>query len=206
MSSTGRVVLRSITPLTAAAVVVALLGALVAVSGSDEAAAITPTPSPTPTPSIPSTVATFVNDTGQVVNDLHVEVGLAGSVSLTANAPGCPVPSGTGGNLISSIDVVWSATCVDPGESVTLEIFADCFSPLCGPPGVSSHYWTLNGTPVGTPTPTPLPVGGIVELGVASGDSPVEQQSGPEREVAALTIALAAVAGVSWHRYRRRAR
>ena len=193
--------------------VVALLGALVAVSGSDEAAAITPTPSPTPTPGIPSTVATFVNDTGQVVNDLHVEVGLAGSLSLLANAPGCPTPSLIAGGIFSAFDVVWSATCVDPGESVTVKIFADCFAPLCGPPPVFSHFWTLNGTEVGTPTATPTPsptpagiiVGGIVEVAVGAGDSPVERESarGNERAVAALAVTLA-IAGVSWHRYRRR--
>ncbi len=52
------------------------------------------------------------------------------------------------------------------------------------------------------------PVGGIVELVAAPSDSPDVQPRGrvPEREVAALAVALAAVgvAGVSWHRYRRR--
>lgn len=52
----------------------------------------------------------------------------------------------------------------------------------------------------------PPPVGGVVEMVVASGDSPVADRSGQvhEREAAALAIALAAVAGVSWHRFRRR--
>ena len=53
------------------------------------------------------------------------------------------------------------------------------------------------------------PVGGVVEVTVESGGSPVEHESGGrnEREVAALAVALAVVgvAGVSWHRYRRRA-
>ena len=53
-------------------------------------------------------------------------------------------------------------------------------------------------------------VGGTVELSVGSGDVPVEHQSGRshEREVAALAVALAAVgvAGVYWHRFRRRFR
>ena len=49
------------------------------------------------------------------------------------------------------------------------------------------------------------PVGGTVSLPVDGSDaraSPVGR--GHERELAALAIALAAVAGVSWHRYRRR--
>ena len=53
-----------------------------------------------------------------------------------------------------------------------------------------------------------LPVGGVVELAVGSGDAPAERQAGgaPVREVAAIAVALAAVgvAGVSWHRFRRR--
>ena len=115
-----------------------------------------PTASPTASPAIPSTVSVFVNDTGEVVNDLHVDVDLAASVSLSANALGCPLPSLPGSALFSSFDVVWPAACADPGESVTLEIFSDCFAPACGPPVVSSHFWTLDGTPVPSPTPAPL--------------------------------------------------
>lgn len=93
----------------------------------------TPTPTPTPTPQTwPSTVGTFVNDTGQVVNDLHVEVDLAADADLLVNAPGCPTPSGVGGILFSSVNIVWPTPCVDPGESVTLEFFTDCT--FCAPP------------------------------------------------------------------------
>jgi len=57
--------------------------------------------------------------------------------------------------------------------------------------------------------PFPPSIGGVVELAVGSGDSPLERQTGgaPEREVAAILVALAAagVAGMSWRRYRRRA-
>lgn len=52
------------------------------------------------------------------------------------------------------------------------------------------------------------PVGGVVELGVGSGGSPEASQGGGDDGggVAALAVALAvvAVAGVSWRRYRRR--
>lgn len=51
----------------------------------------------------------------------------------------------------------------------------------------------------------PEPVGGAVELSVGSDDSPFETQNGHERDLAALAVALAVVAGVAWHRYRRRA-
>ena len=48
-------------------------------------------------------------------------------------------------------------------------------------------------------------VGRFTSLALDAGDSPVERQRGDGRELAALAVALAAVAGVSWHRYRRRA-
>jgi len=55
-------------------------------------------------------------------------------------------------------------------------------------------------------TSLPPPVGGVVELAVESGDpSDAQPRRGHERELAALLVALAAVAAVSWHRYRRRA-
>ena len=186
---------------TAVAAAAVALG-FIFVASIGVATAITPTPTPTPPPGIPSTVKTFVNDTGQVVNDLHVEVDLAGFVDLLANAPGCPAPSLPGTGPFPSFDVVWSATCVDPGESVTLEIFSDCLAPLCGPPVVSSHYWTLDGTPVGTPTPTPTPtlpppgpplgVGGIAGLLDADdGVAPPASQSSSDN-----TGYIAALAGV----------
>ena len=62
--------------------------------------------------------------------------------------------------------------------------------------------------PAPTPPPPPSqPVGGIVELVTGPPDPPDAQQGGggPERELAALAVVLVAVAGVSWHRYRRRA-
>ncbi|HEY5639910.1 MAG TPA: thrombospondin type 3 repeat-containing protein [Dehalococcoidia bacterium] len=65
------------------------------------------------------------------------------------------------------------------------------------------------GSPTNSGCPFPPSIGGIVELGVGSSDSPVEHQTGAgsQLEVAALAVALAAVgvSGVAWHRYRRRA-
>ena len=66
----------------------------------------------------------------------------------------------------------------------------------------------VNAAPTDTPTPTAVPVGGVVELAAGPSDPADAQQRGGRftLELAALAVALAAVgvAGVSWHRSRRR--
>jgi hypothetical protein len=130
----------------------ALIGWLGA-DGSPTVSAATPTPTPTPTPVIPSIIHTFTNTTGQAADHLHVSVDLAADgVPLLANAPGCLTPSiSTGGFLFTDAHVTWPDPCVDPGESVTLQFFTDCF--FCSPPTILSSTWSLTATP--TPTPPP---------------------------------------------------
>jgi hypothetical protein len=140
------------------------------------AATPTPTATPTQTPTSDSAVFTFVNNTGQVLNGLEIQA-LSGGASLEQNAPGCPVPAVSwfppGGGRVT-----WSSLCVDPGETVQLRIFNDCFN--CGAPSIIAYVWTINGTPLTiTPTPpvtiTPTPLQGTLatlvnNTGVAASD------------------------------------
>lgn len=66
---------------------------------------------------------TYVNDAGgrAVELQLRYEHGLE-AARLVANAPGCPDP------VVSLSGVRWPVPCVDPGESVTLEL--DVIGPI----------------------------------------------------------------------------
>ena len=74
-----------------------------------------------------------------------------------------------------------------------------------GVPDSSDACPNEEGSPTNGGCPFPPSIGGIVGLGVGSDDSPAGHQNGQghELEMAALAVALAAAAGVSWQ-YRRR--
>ena len=121
---------------------------LAAACGDGDDAPDTPGPETTATAegddsAFPSAVETFVNDSQQAASELHIRgetLALPSPPpSLVRNAAGCdqptilhPVPD--------TVDVVWPDLCVEPGESVTIEFFADC--PSCDPPTISSFEWT----------------------------------------------------------------
>jgi Tol biopolymer transport system component len=136
-----------------------------------------PTPSPTPTPTLHPWAIAFVNDADQAASGLHVELkGTALGMPLVENVLGCSTPSITyrpeeSEPLYDEVDLEWSGSCVDHGESVWLEftnlavpggrrpVEADCFS------------WTLLGAPLSpctapaaTPSPTPAPTPSAASL------------------------------------------
>jgi hypothetical protein len=148
------------------------IGAALPTPAPAECPAATPPPSPSPTPTpffFSTTVVTLCNETSQAVNGLHIAFSqsepAASLFPVTHNAPGCPTPTydykGNFPPVYTSIDVIWSERCVDPGETVTLEFGTDCPEPACHAPHVLACDWLLNGVSIGgcnppslTPTPT----------------------------------------------------
>ena len=97
---------------------------------------------PCPTPPIDVTVWTFPNDTGQTASDLHASFTWPFNARLVENAPGCPEPSLVLHGPDNSFDLDWGVPCVDPGESVDVEITSE-------PPALPRcFYWTLFGQPI----------------------------------------------------------
>ena len=150
MAGIGGAVLRLLLPAGFVSLVAALVVAIFSAAGNPSAAD-TPTPSPSPTPSPPafvSTVATFVNDTGQLASGLSVTLSVSASnfSPVSQNPPGCPSPSYSYDMPFPSlfyyiVSVSWATPCVDPGESATLVFFSDCINCLPAPQ-VSGHSWT----------------------------------------------------------------
>jgi hypothetical protein len=102
---------------------------------------------------------TFTNQNALTASDLHIRFsGNAAGRRLVQNAPGCPEPSFSPAPGFVDVDVDWGVTCVDPGESVVIEITSQ---PLALP---ECFQWSVHGEPIGacelstsTPTPTPTP-------------------------------------------------
>ena len=95
---------------------------------------------------------TFVNNTGAAVERLNVEP-LAGSIGepfVVEQPPGCPAPAFLFEPLLNqgSVEIVWAAMCVGPGEQVTLHL------PGAFPGAMTSHSWK----------PASVPVGGVSSL------------------------------------------
>ena len=89
---------------------------------------------------------TTLNNTTQAANDLHLTIsGSGGSLRdpvLTYEPPGCN-RSGTAviaSNRPNEIDVTWPTPCVQPQDTVVVQVTSD-FAEL----GLASVVWTLNG-------------------------------------------------------------
>jgi CSLREA domain-containing protein len=94
---------------------------------------------------------TFTDNTGQAASDLHVTFnGPVFDPRVAQNAPGCPAPV-LSGLPAANVDVDWGTPCVDNGESVVIEFTSE------PPASVLCSYWTISGTPIGTPAPCPTP-------------------------------------------------
>jgi hypothetical protein len=109
--------------------------------------------------SLPAEAATITlppitNDTNQAANDLHVTLaGTGGSLRnarIVRDAPDCSRTPGQATAEGNMIVVTWGSPCVDPGESVVIEVQSD-FEFV----QIAAVVWTLNGTPIATPTSTP---------------------------------------------------
>ena len=186
MSSTGRAVLRFlITPLTAAAVTLALLGVLLAgaldFDGEHSAQAA-------PMDEVKKLLASDAETNDQFGSSVAV-----GGDTIVVGAD----EEDAG---VAAVSAARRHTC-----AVTTAGGVKCW-------GGNDRGQLGDGTTTDRLTPVdvlsfpiPVPVGGIVELVSGPSDSPDAQQGGGghEREVAALAFALVAVAGVFWHRYRR---
>jgi Right handed beta helix region len=100
---------------------------------------------------------TFTNQHTTIASDLHILFeGQAAGRRLVPNAPGCPMPTFSRAGF-TLLDVDWSVACVDPGESIIIEITSQPVAlPRC-------FHWTIFGEPItgsceaSTPTPTTTP-------------------------------------------------
>ncbi len=106
----------------------------------------------------------FVNDTGQVANDLHLILRgprVLSDVYMGALNPfGAPDPR-TGYDPATGLFTVWySGANVASGSTVHTGFCSD------NPFVLVTHYWTYNGVPIGSPVPVP----GWQWLWQASGD------------------------------------
>ena len=148
-------------------------------------ATVMPTPTSSPTPSPTTTPGptqfdiissfTLTNSTAQAASDLHLIVTTAGELveaQVFSNAPGCAQPSisfgrSEGPDFTYAADVIWSAACVDVGESVQFgvrgsnqgflhcsnwTIFGASIGPECTPP-LCGGVPCCNGQPCPTATP-----------------------------------------------------
>ncbi len=83
----------------------------------------------------------ITNNTGNAASDLHVTfTGTGGSlgVTVTANPPGCPVPTTPSNGTVTNTAVVdWGVNCVQNGQSVTIKVTTDN-----GPLEFDSGFWT----------------------------------------------------------------
>ena len=107
----------------------------------------------------------FTNQHESSASDLHMRFDPnAADRRLVQNAPGCPDPVFSPAPGFVDLSVDWGVACVDPGESVILEITSS------RTPELECFNWTIFGSPVGdpctlptstpTPTVTPTPGGG----------------------------------------------
>jgi hypothetical protein len=69
-------------------------------------------------------------------------------VQLLQNAPGCPTPSEA--EQSPNWDADWHIACVDPTESVTVQVWGPPGRP---PPDVECFFWTIFGQPLPSPDP-----------------------------------------------------
>jgi hypothetical protein len=127
---------------------------------SDPSGPIAYVPVPTAPPSgCPFTdTLTFTNDTGLTANKLVLADPLGyQTLTLSANAPGCPQPTVALSTSPYAFEVSWPVSCVDPGESVVL------IGTGTGPSAYLHGEWsqetsaTPSPTPSASPTPTPTP-------------------------------------------------
>lgn len=94
---------------------------------------------------------TYTNDSGRVADTLTIDrVFGSQEIRVTANAPGCAEPIITvhPPPNYDTVVLTWPVACVDPDESVSLEL------DLVSPSGLGHATWSLEGA---TPSPTPGP-------------------------------------------------
>lgn len=113
-----------------------------------------------PPSNCPATVQeTYTNDGDQTASGLSIsQLHALQGIRLITNAPGCDPPA-IDGNA-SPVTVTWGSACVDPGESVVLEL--DLLSPIftgipewTHPEAATTPTPTPSPTPAATPTMTP---------------------------------------------------
>jgi hypothetical protein len=92
-------------------------------------------------PPIPYADKTFTNTGNSAASALTTLAWpFPSSVSVVTNAPGCPSPSVYWEfSDPAGISIEWGEFCVDPGESVTVRVYADC--PYCTI-DIGSGTWT----------------------------------------------------------------
>jgi len=139
----------------------------------------TPPPSPPTGPDFPGRPQRLLNDTGRAADGLHAAVPDAW-LGLSANAPGCDQPEiAPRAGHTGERTFTWPDPCVDPTESVTLQILFDCVR-CAAPDAAVLVTWLRGGEPlaapelvrIGTRLPEPVSVEPVVRVstdGVAYG-------------------------------------
>ena len=102
-------------------------------------------------PPIDITDHTFTNNTPLSADGLNIRLSGAVTPGIKVNAPGCNAPTISGDHATGRVDLTWGALCVDPGETVVVEITS------WPPAQVNCSNWGTLGLRLSGDCDSPLP-------------------------------------------------